>query len=85
MKEVITRIGAVPENAVVEIISADYDFWTDEKRNAVIGLKVRVQQPCFKRSECYPIDKNQLETISENFLPFFSVYAETSLVKYKKP
>jgi hypothetical protein len=85
MKEVITRIGAVPENAVVEIVSANYDFWTDEKRKAVIGLKVRVQHPCWRRTECFPIDKNQLEKLEFNLLPLFSVNAEETIVKYKKP
>lgn len=66
MEERKIRLGAVPENSIVEIISTEDNVWfnSDEERNALIGLKVRVEHPCFKRSICYPVDQAQKVLLS---------------------
>lgn len=93
MKEKIVRLGAVDENSIVEIVSTEDTEWftSDDERNAIIGLKVRVKLPCWKRAECYPIDKAQKEQLSKSKYRYirecvnrFNINPELTFVKIIK-
>lgn len=90
MNEKKVRLGAVPENSIVEILSTEDNEWfdSDEERNALIGLKVRVEHPCFKRSICYPVDQAQKVLLStsklrniRNCVERFNIVPELTFVK----
>ena len=90
MNEKKVRLGAVPENSIVEILSTEDNKWfnTDEERNALVGLKVRVEHPCFKRSVCYPVDQAQKVLMSTSKYRYirecverFNIVPEVTFVK----